>query len=83
MKLFVISIIWLNNPTNWFIGSEGSMAIELRRGCRQKPRWPRNKWFVAITLMRNRSLTIARMRIAPELLQVKQDIEKERRAKQV
>lgn len=59
------------------------MAIELRRGCRQKPRWPRNKWFVAITLMRNRSLTIARMRIAPELLQVKQDIEKERRAKQV
>ena len=38
-----------------------------------KSRRARNRWFVAITLMRNRALTINRVPILPELQQVQEE----------
>ncbi|XP_038078110.1 stimulated by retinoic acid gene 6 protein-like isoform X2 [Patiria miniata] len=38
-----------------------------------KCRRARNRWFVALTLMRNRALTISRVPVLPELQQVRED----------
>ncbi|XP_022104723.1 stimulated by retinoic acid gene 6 protein-like [Acanthaster planci] len=60
--------VWDNNELSQVTSS----------GRPRKKLWPRNKWFVALTLMRNRALTVDRMRIAPELQLVKEQLERER-----
>ncbi|XP_038078111.1 stimulated by retinoic acid gene 6 protein-like [Patiria miniata] len=74
-------VFWRRKPAKMVNGSN-ELSLVTSSGHSRKKLWPRNKWFVALTLMRNRALTVDRMRISPELQRVKEQLERERREAQ-